>query len=164
MQSPVVQNDERLAERPRIGPTGCLFRSLSYLIETVAEQTLEPEQIISLYDHLTKQFEKDQYRGMDVDCFVMRHEDVLDATAAELEVKVDTFYIEKESYSTRVKPWKSAYEVEPTHFILHSAVNDNWIGHFMVSDEDKNRAWDPYFPATELKTPRSFRTYAIIRR
>lgn len=160
MRSPVLQNDDRLNQY--INDAGCLYRSLTHLVEMQAGENFDDRALLKLYDRLVRLNGQSKYRGMKQNCFVMSHEDVLQVAIDEFGKDWKPFYVKKESQTSEIRSWFSSYEVEPNGFILHAGVNDNNIGHFMVSDISFERAWDPFFPATRINEIRSYRYYAIV--
>lgn len=163
MKSPIVQNDHRLP--PAFQAAGCLARSLMYGVEMLAWNTdkippLTADQIGSLYRELVQQNDGDEYRGMRDNCFVMNHEDVMEKTGNMLGFPVTGFYLESESFSDRVRPFRSAHQVRPTYWIVHRILRSG-VGHFMSADQRMNTIFDPMFPATYPRDVLSFRSYHI---
>lgn len=164
MKAPTVQNESGML--PAIQKAGCLFRSLIYLAEDfvwneIKAGPLSVEAVKEVYFKLVALHEKDRYRGIKPNTFVMYHTDVIEYAGEALGVQLNAFYIESVSYDEkRVRPYRSALEVVPNAWITHRELL-NGTGHFMVAKENHEVRFDPFFPATNYGRELSFRSYRI---
>lgn len=149
MIRPICQNDSKLPEE--IQKAGCLFRSLTMLVEMAKGETLTSMEIVEQYEWLI------EHGHMKDNCFVLDHEAVIKSAQFYLMMPQKAVYAFRQSDTGK---GDFTLRTLATHFIRHVRTK-NGYGHFYVSDISGRMVWDPYWPSPEPKETLTFRGYQL---
>lgn len=137
---------------------GCLFFSLLNLVETKGLVALSAPEKLMLYDRLVEINTKNPKRGMTETCFVMNHEDVLQAAIDHLNPNLQAKYLRIERGKQHQVLWADS-RTPATDYIGQFAVKGGH-SHFNRIDHSMRVVYDPY-PQLPLRELMSVRVYWI---
>lgn len=155
--TPLTQNDPRLSREPSIKPYGCLFRALGELAEHKAGRTMSADNIIAMYRWL---LDNDAILDEpDKRAWIVDHTKTIRAAQHYLGVKQTGEYVYRNDMDSSDNDFGSRDKAN--YFICYARISNASIGHFIHCDQNAQRVWDSYFPATEILEITSLRGYRL---
>lgn len=157
MNMPLLQTDPRLAEEPSLAQYGCLAMTLREIAERHARRTLGAPEALEWYRWCVTHGKISDAPGRRA--FVLDHAAVINAAlyylaAPQTATYVGALYIEEPERS-----WGDA--TRGNYWAAQATFTGYEHSHFYESDPRGYKAWDPYWPHSEMDRILSIRGYQL---